>query len=107
MAILNREEFFSSIQNRVGADTSDDAITFIENLTDTYNSLEKQARGDGVNWEQKYHELDESWKKKYSHRFFSGGCADYVPDNNTRDDDGEDDYNPESINFNNLFEERK
>lgn len=107
MAILSKEEFFSSIHDRVGADTSDEAITFIENLTDTYNSLERQAKGDGINWEQKYKELDESWKKKYSHRFFNGGCSDYVPnDPNTNTDEGEE-YDPESVKFDDLFKERK
>lgn len=107
MAILSREEFFTSIHNRVGTDTSDDAISFIENLTDTYNSLEKQAKGDGVNWEQKYKELDESWKKKYAHRFFSGGCSDYVPNDTGDNTETEDEYDPESVKFEDLFKERK
>lgn len=73
MPVLNRDEFFDRIHQRVGTDNSDEAIKFIEDMSDTYNALEERANGDGTDWEKKYHELDESWKKKYTHRFFSGG----------------------------------
>lgn len=73
MSVLEREKFFEAVQTRIGEDTSDEAIAFIEDMTDTYNDLETRAAGDGVDWKQRYEELDEKWKKKYSHRFFSGG----------------------------------
>lgn len=73
MAILSREDFFARLQARIGTETSDESITFLEDMTDTYNDLERRANGDGIDWERKYHELNESWKKKYTHRFFSGG----------------------------------
>ena len=31
------------------------------------------ARQDVTDWEGKYKELDESWRKKYTERFFEGG----------------------------------
>ena len=68
MAVLEREKFFEAVQGRIGEDTSDEAITFIEDMTDTYNDLEAKAAGDGVDWKQRYEELDEKWKKKYSQR---------------------------------------
>lgn len=95
--ILSREQFFSSIHDRMGDDSSDDAITFIENMSDTYNELERRATGDGVDWERKYNELNESWKKKYTHRFFNG-TNDYVP--NDTDDNNE---KSEDITINELF----
>lgn len=70
--ILNRDEFFNQLHTRVGTSTSDEDITFLENMTDTYNDLEKRSNGDGVDWEKKYNELNESWKAKYRHRFFNG-----------------------------------
>ena len=78
MAVLKRDEFFERIHNLVGTDNSDEAISFIEDMSDTYNALEERANGDGTDWEKKYHELDDSWKKKYSHRFFSG-TVNYQP----------------------------
>ena len=73
MAVLNKDEFFSRLNERMGTDTSEETISFIEDMTDTYNHLESAANGDGVNWEEKYNELDKSWREKYRHRFFSGG----------------------------------
>lgn len=73
MAVLNKEDFFTRINGIIGTDTSDDAIGFIEDMTDTYNDMEHRAQSDGEDWEKRYHELDESWKKRYKSRFFSGG----------------------------------
>lgn len=105
MAILNQEEFFNRLHERLGTDTSDESITFMEDMTDTYNDLVKRANDNNGDWERKYHELDESWKAKYKHRFFSGsngGNPNYPMGNN---DDGseEDTYDPESVTFKNLF----
>ena len=73
MAVLTRDEFFDRVQKIVGTDTSDDSLTFIEDMTDTYNNLDEKANGDGTDWEQRYKDLNESWKEKYKKRFFSGG----------------------------------
>lgn len=80
MAVLTRDEFFNRVQGIVGTDTSDDSLTFIEDMTDTYNSLDERANGDGTDWEQRYKDLDESWKEKYKKRFFSGGSSRVVED---------------------------
>ena len=61
MSVLNRDDFFNRIQNIAGTDTSDETLGFIEDMTDTYNDLEARVNGDGVDWEQRYHDLDESW----------------------------------------------
>lgn len=72
MAILKRDEFLNRINSLIGDDTSDDSIKALEDLTDTYNELEKRAEGDGVDWKQKYEDNDRAWKKKYTSRFYSG-----------------------------------
>lgn len=100
MAVLSRDQFFSRIQDALGTDTSDDTIAFIEDMTDTYNDLEHRANGDGTDWERRYHELDESWKQRYRHRFFSGNGQSNLP--NTESDIDNDD-NSESITFGDLF----
>lgn len=79
MSVLNRDDFFNRIQNIAGTDTSDETLGFIEDMTDTYNDLEARVNGDGVDWEQRYHDLDESWKAKYKQRFFSGGGSVRMP----------------------------
>jgi hypothetical protein len=80
MAVLSKEDYFSRLQSVVGTDNSDSAIALIEDMTDTYNDLESRAKGDGVDWEKKYKELDESWKARYKHRFFSGDVSNVPGD---------------------------
>lgn len=79
MPVLNREEFFNRVHSKIGNDTSDDAISFLEDMTDTFNELEKKSHGNGEDWERKYHELDESWKAKYRHRFLNSDGGNYSP----------------------------
>lgn len=97
MAVLTREEFFDRVQSVVGTDTSDDMLTFIEDMTDTYNSLEERATTDG-DWEQRYHDLDESWKEKYKKRFFSGGGSSRVIEEVKTEEEKKD------IDYDDLFE---
>ena len=102
MAILDREEFFARLNERLGNDTSDESIKFLEDMTDTYNDLETRANSDAADWERKYHELDETWKKRYRHRFFSGGSK-FVPEKETE----EEDYEPEEVTIEDLKKKKK
>lgn len=104
MAILSRDDFFARLHERLADDTSDESISFLEDMTDTYNDLERRSKGDGVDWEKKYHDLDESWKKRYRHRFFTGGDTG-VPESNK--DTIEDEYNAETVTVDDLFAEKK
>ena len=59
MAVLNKEEFLSRLQERIGEDTSDEAMTFIEDMTDTFNDMETRSNGQSdEEWKTKYEELD-------------------------------------------------
>ena len=101
--ILNKDEFFTKLHAKVGTSTSDEDIAFLEDMTDTYNDLEKRSNGDGVNWEQKYHELDESWKAKYRHRFFNGPEVNN-PNSRTKESD-DNSPDPDTIQISDLFTE--
>lgn len=70
MATLDREMFFERIKERLGEDKSDEALSFLEDVTDTYNDLERRAAGDGEDWKGKYEALDGEWRKRYRERFF-------------------------------------
>lgn len=72
MAVRTREELLESIRNRVGEQTDDETISFLEDVTDTLTDLEKRANDDGEDWEQRYKDNDAEWRKKYTERFFSG-----------------------------------
>lgn len=71
MAILGKDEFFKKVHERVGSDTSEEALSFLEDITDTYADMERRAADGGDEWRRKYEELDEAWREKYKHRFFS------------------------------------
>lgn len=73
MAILNRDEYFEHVRAAIGDRSDDESVKFLEDMTDTYNSLEDNiTHRDGEDWEQRYHDLDNQWKKRYKERFFSG-----------------------------------
>ena len=55
MAIKTKDELFEMIHTRIGDDSSDEAISFLEDVTDTYNDLEQRANGNGEDWKKKYH----------------------------------------------------
>ena len=71
MAVKTREEILESVKARVGEQTDDATISFIEDISDTLNYLETKAKGDGTDWKTKYEENDAEWRKKYTERFYS------------------------------------
>lgn len=108
MSVLSRDDFFKAISSKITG-TEEDDLKVIEDLTDTYNSLEKQSHGDGINWEQKYHELDDTWSKRYRSRFFSSNGASEIIEDDEPGDDAQaskrkkTDHN---ITINDLFENK-
>lgn len=102
MPVLNRDDFFNSLHERIGTDTSEEAIQFLENMTDTYNDMENRINNGGEDWEQRYHDLDNAWRERYRHRFYDSDSR-YVPGSSTPDADPQDDYHPEEVTVDDLF----
>lgn len=103
--VLNKEDFMKRLQERIGEDTSDEAMSFIEDMTDTFNDMETRSNNQSdEQWKQKYTELDKSWREKYKARFFNSETppAD-VKDK--QEDDVKDDA--EEKTYADLFEERE
>ena len=102
MARLTREQYLEKVKGIIGEDTSDEAITLLEDLTDTYDELEKTNKDDDKdNWKQKFEENDKQWREKYRDRFYSSG--------DDKDDNLDDviqsklDENEDDITINDLF----
>ena len=95
MAILTKEQLMESIKNRVGEDTSDEALTFIENVNDTIESMTNDKNTD---WKAKYEENDAAWRQKYKDRFFNSSSED-------DDDVFEEDDKKKPMTYEALFEE--
>lgn len=102
MPVLNRDDFFNSLHERIGTDTSEEAIQFLENMTDTYNDMENRINNGGEDWEQRYHDLDNAWRERYRHRFYDSDSR-YVPGSGSPNPDPEDDYRPEEVTVDDLF----
>lgn len=102
MAILNRNDYFARLESRLANDASPEAISFLEDMTDTYNDLENKANGDGIDWEQRFKDNDAMWRARYQNRFFNGGDR-AVPASPCSQADEGDSYNPDEVTVDTLF----
>ena len=72
--IVTIDELLQQVNNIIGDNTSDDSISLIENVTDTFNELStKAANNEAETWKNKYEENDKAWREKYKSRFMTGG----------------------------------
>lgn len=99
MAVRTKDEILELVKARVGDDSSDEVIEFIEDITDTLNDYEKRL-SDSTDWKAKYEENDAEWREKYKARFFG---KEVVENETEIDDEGED----KSMKYEDLFEEVK
>lgn len=105
MAVRTRDEILSAIRSRLGDDTSDDALTIIEDIDDTFKDYETRI---GEDWKGKYDELDAQWRKRYRDRFFQKADNEETTPEDVKDDN-EEDLKDESKtkSFDELFEEKE
>lgn len=69
MAVISKEDLLKRISERIGDDNSDEALSLLEDVSDTITDFEKR---DSEDWKAKYEENDEKWRKKYRERFENG-----------------------------------
>lgn len=66
--IKTKEELIEAVKLRFDGDDSDETISLLEDITDTFDDLE--SRTEGVDeWRAKYEENDREWRKRYIDRF--------------------------------------
>ena len=70
MAVRTREEILQMIRERIGENTDDETIKFVEDVNDTLEDYESKT-GTAAEWEKKYNDNDAEWRKRYTERFFS------------------------------------
>ena len=90
MAVLTREQMLERIKQRIGENTSDEALKLIEDISDTIDDYETKTK-DTTDWE-----------KKYKDRFFNATA------NDEKDDSESDEYDESKENkltYENLFKE--
>lgn len=84
MAVLSKEDFLSRINERIGDDNSDEAIAFMEDMSDTYEDMANKIT-DSTDWKKKYEENDKAWRDKYKERFTSSHNEDEDLSDNDND----------------------
>ena len=81
--IKSKEDLLATVSARLEGDTSDEAISLFEDLSDTLTDMETKANGDGTDWKAKYEENEAEWRKKYKEIFFNtSGNEDGIEDDN-------------------------
>ena len=104
MAVLKKDEFFAAIKARIGDDSSDETIKFLEDMTDTYNDLNNKAGDSGEDWKAKYEQNDKEWRERYKNRFYSTGTeTDPIPDPEPEEKKTEEEEKAENIQIDDLF----
>lgn len=98
MPYLDREEYLNAIKNKVGEDESEEALSFIANMTDTYDELSNRNKGYN-DLETKYNEL----KKEYKERFFSGGGGETDTIIESEEKTESEDEDEKVLTYENLF----
>lgn len=102
MSVLSRDEILEKIRALLGERTDDEAIAFIEDVTDTYDSISDAKSGyTEEEVTARVNEVEEKWRKKYRDRFFGNSGYD--------DDDEPDDGNTktEEVTFDDLFNKKE
>lgn len=95
--VKTKDELLASIKEKFKDDTSDETISFIEDVSDTINDFETRA-SDETDWKSKYEENDKQWREKYRDRFFNSESEE---DKHLDDDD------VKPMNFDDLFNVEK
>ena len=101
MAVLTREQLLEKVKAKIGDSTSDDDLSLLEDITDTFDSVQSTEQED---WKKKYETNDAEWRKKYRDRFFNAPADNKDPLDPTPDD-STDNTNNEDINISDLFKE--
>lgn len=105
MAVRTRDEILAAIRSRLGDDTSDEALTIIEDIDDTFKDYETRT---GEDWKSKYDELDAQWRKRYRDRFFQKADNGETTPEDIKDDNEEDLKEESEVkDFDELFTEKE
>lgn len=110
---LTKEELIEKFKNYAGDDvTSDAAIELLEDISDSVEvEKEETEEGEGgEDWEAKYKELDESWRKKYAERFSEPGDKEKEPEEEKEEEEETEETEEEraeNVTYEDLFEEKK
>ena len=109
MAVLEKSKLMEQIKTLLADNTSDEALSFVEDVSDTFDELPNKANGDGIDWKEKYEKNDAEWRQRYKDRFFSGSSDGTDNQNNNSqtppETDNPDEPEQKQYKFEDLFTE--
>ena len=102
MPQLNRDDFMARINSRLGDDNSEDALSFMRDMADTFDGLSSQptdvvSKSEFDNLQGRYDELS----RNYRERFMSAPIVQQEPEPLNPNDEAE--QRAKSIGFKDLF----
>ena len=107
MAVKSKDELLSSLKSIVGDTPSDEALTLLEDISDT---LDNSTGGSSDEDKKKIEELekqvkdtDEMWRKRYADRFLNPSDDNGGSDDDNSDDEQEDNDDESPKTFEELF----
>lgn len=103
--IRSYEEIMDAVKTRLSDDTSDEALAFIEDISDT---LKSGNSNEAEELKKKLEENDKMWRKKYMDRFFNNDIDKEIEKetvNNNLTDEPDVPDGPQT--FEELFETQK
>lgn len=106
MAVISKDELIQAISNRIGDDTSDEALSLLEDVSDTLTDFDTRLNDD-TDWKQKYEENDKQWREKYRDRFKEGSSNDDNDNQNNFNDKDDKGNKIKSYKYEDLFEEKE
>lgn len=105
---LTREELMNAVASIIGDRTDDEAIAFVENVTDTFDSDSyaelETANAKITELTQKVSDTESAWRKKYMERFYGGSDEEANPSNQPPIEEEETALDAEEITVDYLFE---
>ena len=102
MAVKTIEEITKALTDKLGEDTSDEAIALLEDVSDTLNDYNQRITDNG-DWKKKYETNDADWRKKYRDRFM--GKVDDSADDKLVPKTDDEPVPKEKLTFDSLFKE--
>ena len=112
---LTREEYMASIASIIGERTDDEALKFVEDMTDTFDGNVNTDNQETINTlnetikelTEKNKTIEEEWRKKYLARFYGGSDEEMNPSNQNVIEDETMLDGDENITIDDLFKEKE
>ena len=102
MSILSRDEMLNRVRSLIGEDNSDESLSLIEDINDTFAEDNQQEierlRAETTRLTEENKRIDNDWREKYKSRFFDGEIK--PPKKEDEFDD-----KPKRLSYEDLFKE--